>query len=165
MTGKLLFLLSVLFAGATGAAGPDAPPVPVSAEKAVEVVNAEFGLFDVSNPKEPVFTPTRIVPHRQDQRYGWVIELRTRKRSLSVREEYLLPNRPRARSGDELDESLNIETPRRNQISQRQLVPMDGKIYGEWAIGSSEPAGHRHLQVFVENDVAASFEFEVGEVK
>jgi hypothetical protein len=50
---------------------------------------------------------------------------------------------------------------RHNQISQRQLVPVEGKIYGEWEVGPNEPAGHRHLQVVIEDQVAASFEFEV----
>lgn len=155
----LLGLALALAASAAIAAPPVETPDPEG--PAVEVISAEFGVFDASNSKDTVFTPTRIVPHRQDQRYGWVIELRSRKRSLSVREEYLLPNPARAKSSDELSESLNIETPRHNQISQRQLVPVDGKIYGEWAIGSNEPAGHRQLQVVIENEVAASFEFDV----
>jgi len=159
MTRKLLFLLSLVIAGAAFAASPEKAPAP--AEQGVEVINAEFGLFDVSNPKEPVFTPTQLVPHRQDQRYGWVIELRTGKRSVSVREEYLVPNPARTKSTDQIDDSLNIETPRHNQISQRQLVPVDGKIYGEWAIGPNEPAGHRRLQVLIENEVVARFEFDV----
>jgi len=159
MTRKLLLLLSLVVAGAAFAASPEKAPAPE--EQGVEVINAEFGLFDVSNPREPVFTPTQLVPHRQDQRYGWVIELRTRKRSVSVREEYLVPNPARTKNPDQLDDSLNIETPRHNQISQRQLVPVDGKIYGEWAIGPNEPAGHRRLQVLIENEVAARFEFDV----
>ena len=60
-----------------------------------------------------------------------------------------------------MSESLDVPAQRRNQVSQRQLVPVEGKIYGEWAIGSSEPAGHRHLQVIIEGQVAASFEFDV----
>lgn len=156
---RMLGLALALLASTAFAAAPEKAPDPEG--PAFEVINAEFGVFDVSNAKNTVFTPTRVVPHRQDQRYGWVIELRSRKRSLSVREEYLLPNPPRAKNSDELSESLNIETPRHNQISQRQLVPVDGKIYGEWAIGSSEPAGHRQLQVVIENEVAASFEFDV----
>ena len=156
MAGKLLFLALSFVAGVSTAAPPKPEPVPVV------IVSAEFGLFDAANPKEPVFTPSSVVPHRENQRYGWVIEVQTKKRSLSVREEYLLPNASKVQNDqDELSESLNIATPRHNQISQRQLVPVDGKIYGEWAIGPNEPAGHRNLQVVVENEIAASFEFDV----
>jgi len=130
----------------------------------VDILNAEFGLFDASNPKELVFEPTRVVPLREGQRYGWIVQLRSRQRTVAVREEYILPNAgteagPR---GDLKHEaSLNIPLPRRSQVSQRQLTPKDGQIVGEWSVGPGEPPGRRHLQVIVEGIVAASFEYEV----
>ena len=134
----------------------DAVPVPV------EIVSAEFGVFDASNSSDVTFGSTRVVPHREGQRYGWVIELRTAQRSLSVREEYLLPNPVKTpKSDNPIVADLEMPLYRHNQVSQRQLVPVDGKIYGEWEVGPSEPAGHRHLQVVIEDQVAASFEFDV----
>jgi hypothetical protein len=38
---------------------------------------------------------------------------------------------------------------------------VDGRIYGEWAFGPGEPAGRRHLQVIIEGQLGASFEYEV----
>ena len=131
-----------------------------AAPPAVEVLNAEFGLFDVSNPREMTFEPTRIVPHRIGQRYGWVIELRTTQRSVSVSEEYLLPSRVEAAAA--LQENfVLIPLERRNQVSQRQLTPVDGQIFGEWDIGPDEPPGKRRLQVLIEGQVVAGFEYEV----
>jgi len=128
----------------------------------VEIVNAEFGTFEAGNSKELTFEPTRLVPHRAGQRYGWVIEVRTDQRSLSVREEYLLPNPVKTpKSDNPIVADLEMPLYRHNQVSQRQLVPVDGKIYGEWEVGPSEPAGHRHLQVVIEDRVAASFEYDV----
>ena len=135
-------------------------PSPVEAP--VEVLSAEFGLFAVSGQGEQVFEPGSIVPHMVGQRYGWIIKINTGKRSLSVREEYLLPMPPNEQKDmDSFSQSMNIPMQRRNQVSQRQLVPVDGEIYGEWAIGSGEPAGHRHLHVVIESQVVASFEFDV----
>ena len=132
-----------------------------AAPPTVEVLSAEFGIFDASNPQEMTFEPTRVVPHRTGQRYGWVIELRTTQRSVSVSEEYLLPSQLEAASkGD----SVLIPLERRNQVSQRHLVPVDGQIFGEWEIGPGEPPGQRHLQVLIEGRVAASFEYEVREL-
>ena len=125
----------------------------------VEVVRAEFGLFDVSNPRETLFEPTLVVPHRVGQRYGWIIELRPQKRSLEVREEYLLPSKAKEATAD--NGTVVIPFERRNQVSQRQLVPQDGRIFGEWEVGPNEPRGKRHLQVVVEGGVAADFEYEV----
>lgn len=143
-----------LQAGVASAADP-APP-------AVEIVNAEFGIFDDSKKGELAFEPGTVVPHRVGQRYGWVIELRTKKRSVAVREEYLLPSKATAK---ELEPggggSMVIPMERVSQVSQRQLVPVGGKIYGVWSVGPQEPDGHRHLQVVVEGQVAASFEYDV----
>lgn len=138
-----------------------APPGPVA--QPVEIVSAEFGIFDASEPRELLFEPSAIVPHRQGQRYGWVIEVRTTRRSLSVSEEYLLPNNPKNVTHSVGDSTVVFESShyRRNQVSQRQLVPVEGRIYGEWAVGPGEPAGRRHLQVVIEGQVAAGFEFEV----
>lgn len=127
--------------------------------KGVEIVRAEFGIFDVTNPRETLFEPSRIVPHRAGQRYGWVIEVRTQLRSLSVREEYLLPAAGKIESPNA--NTVVIPFERRNQVSQRQLVPQEGRIFGEWEVGPNEPPGRRHLQVVVEGEVAADFEYEV----
>lgn len=142
----------LLFAFA-GALAQAAPPL--------EIVGAEFGVFDASDPRETTFEPTHVVPHREGQRYGWIIEVRTKQRSLSVREEYLLPTAA-TEAGTTLGPGGGtIPLPRRNQVSQRQLVPVGGRIYGEWEIGPGEPPGKRHLQVIVEGQVAGSFEYEV----
>ena len=155
MLRTLILICALLLGGAAAAVASDALPV--------EIVSAEFGRFDASNPRELVFEPGNLIPHRDGQRYGWIIEVRTKKRSLSVSEEYLLPYAEATRSSPEnsTTEVWKIPQARRNQVSQRQLVPVDGKIYGEWAIGPNEPAGHRHLQVLIEGQVAASFEFDV----
>ena len=152
MRKKVVAVIFSLLAGMASAAPPVAAPV--------EIIRAEFGVFDASDPNQLLFVPTLVVPHRVGQRYGWIIELGTARRTVSVREEYLLPNTAKPAT-DPLSESLYVPLQRRNQVSQRQLVPVDGKIYGEWAVGPSEPAGHRHLQVVIEDQVAASFEFDV----
>ena len=135
---------------------------PLTSETApVEIVSAEFGLFDAGdNPDETAFMPSAVVPHRQGQRYGWIIEVRNAGRSVSVREEYVIEQTATGDISAEA-ESLSLPTLRSNQVSQRQLVPVDGKIYGEWAIGPAEPAGHRRLQVVIEDQAVASFEFDV----
>lgn len=157
MAGRIcvrgLVLASVLFSGFVFAA-PAAPSL-------VEVVHAEFGIFDTSNPRETLFEPSRIVPHKVGQRYGWVIDVKTSRRSLSVREEYLVSNPVKTVVPQAAGDTVVIPFERRNQVSQRQLVPQEGRIFGEWEIGPGEPAGRRHLQVVVEGEVAASFEYEV----
>lgn len=128
--------------------------------QSVTVISAEFGVFESGRPGELVFEPTLVVPHVAGQRYGWVIELRTTQRSVAVREEYLIASAESFRE-EAGGRHLTIPHERRNQVSQRQLVPVAGRIYGEWGIGPNEPAGRRHLQVIVEGQVAGNFEYEV----
>lgn len=146
-----IFALWLMLLCGPAVAGPD-----------VKILGAEFGLFDASNPKELVFEPATVVPQREGQRYGWVIELRTKKHSVAVREEYILAT-PASEAGPSgnLTEGLNIPLPKRHQVSQRQLVPRGGRIFGEWAVGPGEPPGQRHLQVIVEGELAGSFDYEV----
>ncbi len=127
----------------------------------VEILSAEFGLFHDGRKNELVFEPTDVVPRKEGQRYGWIIEVKTKKRSLAVREEYLLPELPANRPTDAVSRNLHIPDLRRSQVSQRQLVPVDGQIFGEWAVGADEPPGRRRLQVIIEGEPGASFEYEV----
>ena len=148
-------------AAATAPAAKTEPGKEAKAPSAaVEIVHAEFGTFDASSPDDLVFTPGNVVPHREGQRYGWVIELRGGKRSVAVREEYVQGSAP-APIEDPLSDSLSIPVAKRNQVSQRQLVPVDNLIFGEWAIGPKEPAGHRHLRVVIEEQAAVDFEYDV----
>ena len=150
--------LSALRLSATLTARPAAQAAPEA--PAVEVVGAEFGLFTPRGEARTVFEPTQVVPHRAGLRYGWVIELRTKARAVSVSEEYILPPLVETKP-DPLAEALGLKNERRNQVSQRRLVPVEGKIYGEWEIGPQEPAGKRTLQVIVEGAEPVRFEYEV----
>jgi hypothetical protein len=125
----------------------------------VEVVAAAFGLFEPGKGGVLNFEPNVVVPHRVEQRYGWVIELKTKRKRVSVREEYVLQLQPQQNAAAAAAGAVAME--RRNQVSQRALALVDGRIYGEWAIGPHEPAGRRHLQVFVEGELAGDFEYEV----
>jgi len=150
---------------ATAAAAP-------AEETAVEIVSTQFGLFDASTPGELSFEPSNLIPRVAGQRYGWIIEVKTAKRNLSVREEYVIPlpakNEGKTKdagkapeAADEFLENFRQAPQRRNQVSQRQLAPVDGQIYGEWSVGQNEPAGHRRLQVFIEGRLAATFEYDM----
>jgi len=154
-------LLPFFATTAFAAPPPDAP---------VEIISTQFGIFDASTPGELSFEATNLIPRVTGQRYGWIIELKTTKRNVSVREEYVfaLPTKAGSKTEasttepkDEFLEGFKQAPQRRNQVSQRQLAPIDGQIYGEWSVGESEPAGHRRLQVFVEGKLAATFEYDM----
>jgi hypothetical protein len=135
-----------------------------SAHAATEIVRAEFGLFDSSAPGENFFSPTNTVPRKVGQRYGWIIELRTHERSLLVREEYVLPNKLPVNApvaGTTTNDALLIANPRRHQVSERRLVPHEGRIVGEWAIGAGEAPGPRTLAITIEGTDGVQFDYRV----
>lgn len=136
---------------------------PLAGAADLEIVSAEFGLFEESrSSNEILFQPSKVVPLAIGQRYGWIIEVRTLKRTLAVREEYVLPKAASDKEPDSaVARNLHIPDLRRSQVSQRQLALVDGQIIGEWSIGPGEPPGKRRLQVIVEGQVAATFEYEV----
>jgi hypothetical protein len=135
---------------------------PLAGAADFEIVGAEFGLFDEGKGNEILFQPSKLVPLAVGQRYGWIIEVRTLKRTLAVREEYVLPKAASDKEPDNaVARNLHIPDLRRSQVSQRQLALVDGQIIGEWSIGPGEPPGKRRLQVIVEGQVAATFDYEV----
>lgn len=136
-----------------------ATALPADAAK-VAILQAEFGLFEATGTGEIMFSPARTVPRRDGQRYGWVIDVQTDQRTLLVREEYLTPARQPVVNLAK-DDTLVFPGARRHQVSERRLVPVAGKIYGEWAIGTSEPAGERHLQVVIEGAPEIRFDYRV----
>ncbi|NJA88519.1 hypothetical protein HCX48_04670 [Rhodocyclus tenuis] len=158
---SLAVALAVLFAGEASSvmAAEPAPAPPV------DIVAAEFGVFVDGGHDELVLVPTRLVPHVVGQRYGWAIELRTARRSVSVREEYVRPpaspTADAAVASDPVRDSLQLPVATSRQVSQRQLVPVNGLIYGEWAVGPGEPAGHRTLRVVIENEAQLVFDYDM----
>lgn len=128
----------------------------------VVVIEAKFGVFEAKDGEEAAFKESSTVPKTNGLRYGWIITLDTALRRLSVREEYLVPNHSASIKPENTENTvIEIRPDRRVQVSQRQLVPVGGKIIGEWEVGPQEPGGRRTLQVIVEDEVAATFEFDV----
>ncbi|WP_153109124.1 hypothetical protein [Propionivibrio limicola] len=146
----ILLCAAVLFPGASYAASDD-----------VRILDAEFGVFKAGPDGEVIFESARVVPRRAGQRYGWAIEVHTKKRRLNVREEYVQAEPP---SVPETAAALDfVMPPKRRPISQRQLVPVDGWIYGEWTMSADEAAGPRRLHVLVETLPPVEFVFEVSD--
>lgn len=160
------FLLAVLAFGANAAVAA----TPVS------IVSAEFGIFAGDTGDELVFSPSAVVPLKTGQRYGWVIEVRGQQRSVAVREEALLPaastpttgpttapattaasTPPAASDGN----TITLPFDRYRLLSQRQLVPIAGRIFGEWTVKAEDEAGAHRLRVTVEEHAPVEFDYEL----
>lgn len=150
--------LTVLLLGAALAGG--SAIADANAGRKVEIVSAEFGIFSAASDGKTLFQPSAVVPHAIGQRYGWIIGVRTAKRSLEVREEYVFAAKEAPPAESAVAANLRVPDLSRRQVSQRQLVPVDGEIAGEWEVGPAEPAGRRRLLVSVEGE-SRGFDFTI----
>ena len=130
---RLALLLSILAFGAA------------AEEPRVEVVSAEFGLFNALETGRPPFIATPLVPLVVDQSYGWVIVLKTSAKTVRWREEFI-----RAMS----DEG-------RPTITEREVTLHNGVIFNSWSVAQGDPTGTYRMRISIEGKLVRTFEFRV----
>jgi hypothetical protein len=152
----ILLLCGLLVAGV---ARGSIPEIQVAPE--VTVVRAEFGLLGAPKSDEPAFTPSAVVPYRENQGYGWIILLKTNKSRIKWREEFTLPASPKTWGEGEKQGLRSISPDRKYSVTEREVTPDDGLIYNSWAVAPGDPRGRYLIRVIIEGIKEVSFEFEV----
>jgi hypothetical protein len=138
--------------------GPAKNPLPPE----VSIVRAEFGLFNFIKFGEQVFVPGRTVPYNENQSYGWIILLETKKSKIRWREEFTLPAAPALWDSPVSQGSHFISEDKRVFIMEREVEPDQGLISHSWAIAPGDPKGRYIIRVIVENRLQEVFEFDVN---
>jgi hypothetical protein len=137
----------------------ETPPTPD-----IEVLHAEFGLFNPATAGKPVLTPSAVVPFKKGQRYGWLIVLRTTKPKVKWREEFTLPSPPSTWAGDELPAaSQTVSQDRMTSIVELDAIPIDGVIENVWEVAPGDPKGHYIIRVTIDGGNQQVFEFDLQE--
>lgn len=126
-----------------------------------EVIRAEFGVFNQGNSGKPVFVPATVVPLTPNQGYGWVMFLRTAKKRIKWREEFILPAKPNTWGDPEPLGTRSVSTDGRISVTEREVLPDQGVIFNTWAVAPGDPKGRYVIRVFVEGSLAKIFEFDV----
>ncbi|WP_143086027.1 hypothetical protein [Formivibrio citricus] len=132
-----------------------------SPSSAVEVVSADFGLFNSAESGNPPFEPAKVVPLTPNQGYGWVMLLRTDKPKIKWREEFTLPAKPDTWGNPEPLGTRSVSTDGRVSITEREVSPERGIIFNSWAVAPGDPKGRYVIRVFIEGVLASVFEFDV----
>ncbi|HYP69091.1 MAG TPA: hypothetical protein VEP67_12690 [Thiobacillaceae bacterium] len=155
-----LFALACMFWITTASALVDeAPPAPD-----IEVLRADFGLFNPAPSGEWVLTPSAVVPLKQGQHYGWSIVLRTARPWVKWREEFTLPAPPSNWASGELPaEDQTISSDRTTSILELDAVPVNGVIENIWEVAPGDPKGHYTIRVTIDGGNQQVFEFDVQE--
>lgn len=156
----LLFLL-VMFRAvpAVGASLPGQAPRALAPD--IELIGADFGLFDRPAPGKPGFFSSRSVPLRTDQAYGWVLFLRTERPKIRWREEYVLPARPDTWGEPEPLGQRQVSEDGRVAVTEREVELDGGGVFNVWFVAPGDPKGRHVIRVYVEDVLAAEFEFDV----
>jgi hypothetical protein len=152
-----MFLLCYAGTIANAVISPDKYPLTPE----VTIVQAEFGLFYHLQSGERVFVPGRIVPYHENQGYGWVILLDTKKPKIRWREEFTLPAAPALWDSPVSQGGHFISEDKRVSIMEQEVEPDNGLIYHNWAVVPGDPKGRYIIRVIVENRLEEVFEFDV----
>jgi hypothetical protein len=155
-----LFTLSCMFwINPAFALLDEAPPEPD-----IEVLRADFGLFDTTQSGKWVLTPSAVVPLKQGQHYGWSILLKTSRPTVKWREEFTLPAPPSTWSGDEpAAEGQTISPNGMTSVVESDAVPINGVIEHVWEVAPGDPKGHCIIRVTIDGGNQQVFEFDVQE--
>lgn len=145
----LIFCL-LTFGNNAVAAQPDAKPF--------EIMFSEFGLINIEAGKES-FTPSRLIKLDTHSSYGWLIRLATDKTGITWREEFTLPVKPE--TWGDLQKGQSISKDGKTSIIERTTSPEHEIIFNVWQVAPGDPTGRHVIKVFVEGELADTFEFDV----
>lgn len=152
----LLALFVLLFVADAWGNVPNHTVVPK-----IEIVSAEFGLFNPPESGKPLFIPTRSVPYIENQGYGWIIILKTDKSKVKWREEFTLPSSPKTWGEGETHGINTISYDRKTSVVEREEKLDRGLISNLWAVAPGDPKGRYVIRVIVDGMEECTFEFDV----
>ncbi|MDB9373314.1 hypothetical protein [Nodularia sphaerocarpa] len=121
---------------------------------------AEFGVLRVDAKNQGKFTPTTRVVLYQGGKYGWRIQLKDYKGKVTWRETLRLPKPPETWATDD-GQSLSLSGDGVEAVTTRTVFTNDGKIENFWTMVPGDPGGKHQIQVYVDNSLIGSFDFEV----
>lgn len=125
------------------------------------VVNkSEFGV-KIVNPEGKVnFFPTTTVPLKEGDAYGWRITLDKYSGKVQWREVLTLPKAPETWI-TENRENISISKNGKTATSTRIQTPINGVIENFWTISPGDPLGKHQIQVYIDERLLGTFEFEI----
>jgi len=150
----LLTTVLVLSMAAVGVAGPIQAPSP---EK-----RARFGIWQ-NVGSQRVLQATRVIPLIPGTEFGWIIDLPDRgtdatRETVEWREELILASAPRY-TADARRVAPN------HLVRDRTSRVIDGAFDASWTLDAWDPPGPATIRVYVDDQLIASFAFELREVR
>lgn len=128
--------------------------------KQLVVNKTEFGIKIINSSGKGNFLPTTTIPLKEGDAYGWRIKLDKYPRKIQWREVLTLPKTPETWI-TENDQNLSISKDGKTATSTRIQTPVNGVIENFWTISPGDPLGKHQIQVYIDDRLLATFEFEI----
>ncbi|MEW6278534.1 MAG: hypothetical protein AB1758_07940 [Candidatus Eremiobacterota bacterium] len=137
-------------------AGPLKADGPVRVAPDLTVTRVHFGVFRQEPDGSLTFVPTREVPLRTGQYFGWRMDLDTTRDKVRWKEELELPSAPEKWAPDTL-----IQGDRRIGVTEREEDIFNGWVVHIWRVAQGDPPGTYTLRLFVDGKPVETVEFTV----
>jgi hypothetical protein len=138
-------------------------PAPTNT-KQVTVSNTEFGLKRVDSKGNVTILRTTKVPLQQGNAYGWRIKLKDYQGEVKWREVLRLP-KPPVTWGTDKGEDFSMLPDGMTSVTRRTQSAPEGVIENFWTITPGDPLGKHRIEVYIDDRLISTFEFELIPVK
>lgn len=141
----------------------DSPPARAAAPApaAVEVVDAQFGVFGIDPNGRRVLLETARLPAVAAEPYGWYIVYKTSKPTIVWREEFELPEPPPTWGIGEALGVYTISPDRKTAVTERIVPTRVGFIANEWRYAPGDPIGKHAMRVYIDGQLVKDFRFAI----
>ncbi|WP_392481873.1 hypothetical protein [Nostoc sp. C110] len=140
-----------------------ASPAPTNT-KQITVSKAEFGLKRVDSKGNVTIFQTTRVPLQQGNAYGWRIKLKDYQGEVKWREVLRLPKPPET-WGTDSGEDFSMSPDGMTSVTRRTQSAPEGIIENFWTITPGDPVGKHRIEVYIDDRLISTFEFETILVK
>ncbi|MDZ8224405.1 MULTISPECIES: hypothetical protein [unclassified Nostoc] len=134
-------------------------PAPTNT-KQITVSNTEFGLKRVDSKGNVTILRTTRVPLQQGNAYGWRIKLKDYQGEVKWREVLHLPKPPET-WGTDNGEDFSISADGTTSVTRRTQSAPNGVIENFWTIAPGDPLGKYRIEVYIDDRLISTFEFEL----
>ncbi|MCG6133685.1 MAG: hypothetical protein MET45_03330 [Nostoc sp. LLA-1] len=131
-----------------------------SPTRPITVSKAEFGVLRTDSQGQDSFTRTNRVILNQTGKYGWRIQLKGYQGEVTWREVLQLPKPPQTWATED-GENFSLSQDGIEAVTTRTQFTSDGVIENFWTIVPGDPNGKHRIQVFIDNLLVATFDFEM----
>ncbi|MBN3952071.1 MAG: hypothetical protein HWQ38_38615 [Nostoc sp. NMS7] len=142
---------------------PISSPAPTHT-KQITVSTAEFGLKRVDSKGNVSIFQTTRVPLQEGKSYGWRIKLKDYQGEVKWREVLRLPKPPES-WGTDNGENFSISADGTTSVIRRTQSAPGGVIENFWTIAAGDPVGKHRIEVYIDDRLISTFEFELIRVK